>query len=283
MSSQHSGVILFHGQRLVVRHDFALPGTPVPRRTDPAAAAADVARTVLGCTVSVEREPCLEVRTPGAIHLYYRAAAANGEPSAPGVRLLTREEALAAPLTPWTAAEALLRSWTGVPWWGETRLVVDDPLGRRPERSRAGAVVIRDGRMLLIEYRDGTHPVYEIPGGGIERGETPEEAVLRELKEETRLSGTVVREIAHVDRNIRGSHPGHYFLVDALGDVGPRGSLDIPTQAAPVWVALDDLPGLPLWPKRLGWRIAHWSRHGWPDPPAVLTDSLWDLTVPCDW
>ena len=53
-------------------------------------------------------------------------------------------------------------------------------------------------------------------------------------------------------------------------------------KATPVWVPVDDLPGTPLWPKRLGWRIAHWYRQGRPDRPAVLSDSLYDLNLPCD-
>lgn len=99
------------------------------------------------------------------------------------------------------------------------------------------------------------------------------------------MTGTVIREIARVDRNLwGGSHPGHYFLVEAAGEIGPRATLDLDVeQASPVWVPVADLPGLPLWPKRLGWRIAHWYRLGWPGTPAVLCDSIKDLTVPCDW
>jgi 8-oxo-dGTP diphosphatase len=286
-----SGVILFHGERLVVHHDFTLPDGPVPDGGDPATTAVEYVRTAFGCEATLgprsRPQPTLEVQAAGTSHLYFQATSTD-RPD--GARLLTREEALHVPLAPWSAAEALLRSWaggTGAPWsplWGEGRLAVQDPQGRPPKRSRAGAVVIRDGRILLIEYRHGPHPVYEIPGGGIERGETPEEAVLRELKEETGLTGTVGREIARVDRNIRGSHPGRYFLVDADGEPGPRPTLDLDVEDAdPVWVPLADLPGLPLWPKRLGWRITRWSRFGWPDPPAVLCDSLRDLTLPCDW
>jgi 8-oxo-dGTP pyrophosphatase MutT (NUDIX family) len=116
-------------------------------------------------------------------------------------------------------------------------------------------------------------------------GETPQDAVLRELTEETGLTGTIVREIAQVNRTLwSGSHPGHYFLVEAAGEIGPRATLDLDVEeASPVWVPVAELAGLTLWPKRLGWRIAHWYRHGWPRTPAVLCDSLKDLSVPCDW
>jgi 8-oxo-dGTP pyrophosphatase MutT (NUDIX family) len=272
-------VLLFHGQCLAVQGDFTLPTAPVPPRGDPAATAVEAARGMLGCEVTIGSDPVLEVRTVRDRHLYFRATPLDGTGRA---RLLSRAEALHTPLAPWAAAEALLRSWSGAPWW-DGRLVVKDPYGRPPKRSRAGAVVIRDGRILLIEYREGPNPFFEIPGGGIERGETPETAVLRELNEETGLTGTVGREIARVDRNLHGSHPGHYFLVEAHGEIGPRAGLDIGGDADPVWIPVGDLPGLPLWPKRLGWRIAHWYRNGWPGTPAVLCDSLYDLTTPCDW
>lgn len=281
MSTLHAGVLLFHDQRLAVHSDLSLPRAPVPPRGDPAGTAREVARDLLGVDVRTAPGPCLEVRAADGTHLYYRAAGPRPPGPAPA-RLLGRAEALHLPLAPWTAWEAILRSWDGPPWW-RGRLVVEDPLGRPPQRTRAGAVIVRAGSVLLIRYRHRRGDYFEIPGGGVEPGETPQAAVLRELAEETGLSGTVVREIARVDRVHRGSHPGHYFLVEADGEIGPRSSLDLAKAAEPVWVPVDDLRQLPLWPKRLGWRIAHWYHAGWPQPPAEFCDSLLDLRVPCDW
>lgn len=64
-----------------------------------------------------------------------------------------------------------------------------------------GGVVIRDGRALLI--RRGTPPLegrWSIPGGRVEWGETLEQAVVRELLEETGLHARVVELIEIVER-----------------------------------------------------------------------------------
>lgn len=49
-------------------------------------------------------------------------------------------------------------------------------------RPSAYTVVIKDNTVLAIKYKDGR---YDLPGGGIEYGEMPAEAAVREAKEET--------------------------------------------------------------------------------------------------
>ncbi len=50
----------------------------------------------------------------------------------------------------------------------------------------AAAVVIRDGRVLLTRRAEGQHlaGMWEFPGGKLEDGESPEEALIRECREE---------------------------------------------------------------------------------------------------
>ncbi len=50
----------------------------------------------------------------------------------------------------------------------------------------AAALVDRDGRVLLAERPAGKHlaGTWEFPGGKVEAGETPEAALIRELREE---------------------------------------------------------------------------------------------------
>lgn len=64
----------------------------------------------------------------------------------------------------------------------------------KKKQAAVAAIVFLSGRVLLIERRD--IPVWVLPGGGIESDETPEQAALRELEEETGLRGAVVRKVA---------------------------------------------------------------------------------------
>jgi ADP-ribose pyrophosphatase YjhB (NUDIX family) len=50
------------------------------------------------------------------------------------------------------------------------------------------AAVFRDGRVLIVRRaRPPARGIYTLPGGGVELGETLEEAVIREIREETAL------------------------------------------------------------------------------------------------
>jgi 8-oxo-dGTP diphosphatase len=50
------------------------------------------------------------------------------------------------------------------------------------------AAIFRDGKVLLVRRaRPPAHGLYTLPGGGVELGETLEQAVIREVREETAL------------------------------------------------------------------------------------------------
>src|SRR6516164_6530923 len=51
------------------------------------------------------------------------------------------------------------------------------------------AAIFRDGRVLIVRRgRPPAHGLYTLPGGGVELGETLEQAVVREVREETGLA-----------------------------------------------------------------------------------------------
>jgi len=50
------------------------------------------------------------------------------------------------------------------------------------------AAIVSDGKVLIVRRaRPPAHGLYTLPGGGVELGETLEQAVIREVREETAL------------------------------------------------------------------------------------------------
>lgn len=117
-------------------------------------------------------------------------------------------------------------------------------------RDRAVAVALRDGTVLVIGRRRDGRSYCVLPGGGVEPGEAPEAAVLRELAEETGLSGAVEHHLWTLDHDDRRAH---YFQVAVepgplvLG--GPEATTRSPTDVhTPRWVPLDRLGAEDLQP-----------------------------------
>ncbi|MBR0208010.1 MAG: NUDIX domain-containing protein [Oscillospiraceae bacterium] len=67
-------------------------------------------------------------------------------------------------------------------------------------RDSARSIIIRDGRVAMI--RSLKYDYYKFPGGGIENGESPVEAMIRETQEEAGLIviPETVREFGYVHR-----------------------------------------------------------------------------------
>ncbi len=83
------------------------------------------------------------------------------------------------------------------------------------------AIILVDGKLLLIQRgQDPFKGSYALPGGFVEYGERVEEAVEREVKEETGLDAEV-RELVGVysapDRDPRGHMVSVVFYLNYLG------------------------------------------------------------------
>ena len=94
-------------------------------------------------------------------------------------------------------------------------------------RHSARAVILRGGELVMVHSRK--YHYYKFPGGGIEAGENPRDALLRETREETglRVLPGTVREYGYVHRvqrdnwgdpAVRFVQDNFYYLCDAAED-----------------------------------------------------------------
>ena len=108
-----------------------------------------------------------------------------------------------------------------------------------------GAVVRgADGRLLLIlRGKEPAKGCWSLPGGRVEPGETHEEAVVREVAEETGLPVRVVRELGTVRRDAPdgGVYVIRDFLVEPLDERLPIAGDDADDAC---WVTAEALPAL---------------------------------------
>ena len=132
-------------------------------------------------------------------------------------------------------------------------------------RVGVSAAIIRDGRVLLIEYDtsgvddSGVH--LNFPGGGVELGETLSEAVQREAWEEANVR-VIVGPLLHVFEYVPARCGGRYGPQQKLGllfrcDLAPGSEPRMPEtpdtyQTAVRWIPLGDLAQAPLLPRPTG-------------------------------
>lgn len=130
--------------------------------------------------------------------------------------------------------------------YGINHAVPTDSLQWRPA---AYAIVVKNNQVLLLRQNGGA---YDLPGGGVKLGEDPQNACLRELKEETGINATNPQAMGVESSLFRSTHsdnlPYHSILIYYAcayvgGKISTRGLDENEKQyvEAAEWVKLSNL------------------------------------------
>jgi 8-oxo-dGTP diphosphatase len=138
-------------------------------------------------------------------------------------------------------------------------------------RRAVRAIVIKDDQ-LLVMHRNKFGTEYDtLPGGNIEIGETPEQALLRELHEETQV---VIQNPRCVILEHAGEPYGDQYIylcdyVSGEPTLLPGSEEDHINQLGqnlyqPMWVSLSELPSKPFVSEKLKTTILEAVKSEWP-------------------
>jgi len=93
------------------------------------------------------------------------------------------------------------------------------------EHHSAGAVVIADGRVLILRRSDREEWVF--PKGHLEPGERPEDAAVREVREETGLEVTLSAPLGSTEYRFRQGSRTHHKVVDWFLAAASSGEIEL--------------------------------------------------------
>lgn len=124
-----------------------------------------------------------------------------------------------------------------------------------PERQAAGGLIIRrvNNSVLIGLIRDKKYAEYMIPKGGVEDGESPEEAAKREISEETGINK--LKLVCYLDKKERLSFEKdrwgitNYFLFTTDQIRGEQNLQDSEEDLIFEWFDINKIPVL-LWPEQ---------------------------------
>lgn len=142
-------------------------------------------------------------------------------------------------------------------------------------RIRIGAVCREDDEILLVEHEKDGKRYWLLPGGGMRVGETAEEALVREVFEETSLTVEVGRQL-YVCESISPDRTRHivHLVFEASRVGGSPGASADPRVRASAFVPIESLPNIILYPPVSPWLMKGF-KHGFTEHLEYLGE-MWE-------
>ena len=150
------------------------------------------------------------------------------------------------------------------------------------KRIRAVGIVIKDNRVLLIERKNELE-YFVFPGGGVEKEETVEQAVIRELQEETTVQ-VKIKKLLY--QHIYDDETEQYFYLCEYITGEPKLADDAPEikQMAqgndfynPGWYKVEDLKSMLIFPLEIRDLLLEDIKNDFSKPVNVLTIKVCQL------
>ncbi len=104
-------------------------------------------------------------------------------------------------------------------------------------RDRSQCLIIRNNKILMAKHCQNKDEWRCLPGGAVEKGESPEEAALRELSEECCVKGKIIKKISEYPDPISNGY-NYTYLIDIGNQVAILGE-DPEMRDNPILVSID--------------------------------------------
>ena len=146
-------------------------------------------------------------------------------------------------------------------------------------RIRAGVVLIQGNKVALIERHRAGLNYFVFPGGGVDDGESPEQAAVREAMEELGVQVDIKQKVAEILVGQKSRQI--YFLAEQIGGefgtgVGEEYTESDPSDPdegiyIPVWMPISELPHhVNIHPDYVAKLVVRSVKEGWAEVSGVF-------------
>lgn len=147
-------------------------------------------------------------------------------------------------------------------------------------RHRSAGIVIKDNKLLVIHRINKGDEYWVFPGGGVEKGETPEQTTIREINEETTITVVPKKFLYHITWDM-GEENFFYLCEYISGEPQLRPDCEELEQMKggeqvyePMWIDIEKVSSLKLYQLEIRDLFLNDYKNGFKDEPQELLIKL---------